>query len=106
MYWKLYNERQLLINLLTGLIGLTCYFNQNNINYLIYLGPNENVMYTNNLKDDVRFEYLKKDPGLLDLEKFYMLDLLDNKDSHPDQLGMQTISDYFYEKINLLCEPK
>jgi len=105
LYWKLYNERQLLINLLTLLIGLTGYFNHNNINYLIYLGPNENVMYTSNLKNDVRFAYLKKDSGLLDLEKFYMLDLLDKKDSHPDQIGMQKISDYFYEKISLLCEP-
>ena len=105
LYWKLYNERQLLINLLTLLIGLTGNFNHNNINYLIYLGPNENVMYTSNLKNDVRFAYLKKDSGLLDLEKFYMLDLLDKKDSHPDQIGMQKISDYFYEKISLLCEP-
>lgn len=104
LYWKLHNDRQLLINVLTGLVGLTSYFSQNKIDYLIYLGPNENFIYSSNLKNDVRFDYLKKDPGILDLEKFYMLDILEKKDQHPDRLGMQKISDYFYEKINLLCE--
>ncbi len=110
LYWKLHNEHQVLINLLTGLVGLSGFFNQNNIDYLIYLGPNDMLLLKDfTYQDDIRFSYLKKDPGILDLDKFYMLDIYGgnqilNHPKHADEIGMQKISDYFYEKISSLSE--
>jgi hypothetical protein len=100
-YWRLHSDQQMLINQVTDLIGLVSFFKQQNIKYLIYLGPRENDLWAEHLKSDARFRYLNSDPGVVDLTSFYMLQET-TSDRHPDDEGMQMIADYFYNRINLL----
>lgn len=102
LYWRLYADKHILIKLMTGLIGLISFFNQEKIKYQIFLGPSENSLF-NVVGDDFRLGHLKSDPNVLDLEKFYMLGLTKNPKKHPDKQGMNLIADYFCGRINLLC---
>jgi hypothetical protein len=102
-YWRLHADRHILINLLTSLIGLISFFNQENIKYQIFLGPREGDLFKV-IADDLRLEFLKQDINVLDLEKFYMLGLTKTPKQHPNIEGMQKISDYFYDRIIQLCE--
>ena len=99
-YWRLHNDHHILVNLITDLIGLISYFKQNDIQYLLYLGPDENNIYVDNVKDDVRFKFLNSELGVLDLAGFNML-ALTGEQTHPTTDGMRVIADYFF---NLLCE--
>ena len=99
-YWRLHNDHHILVNLITDLIGLISYFKQNDIQYLLYLGPDENNIYVDNVKDDVRFKFLNSELGVLDLAGFNML-ALTGEQTHPTADGMRVIADYFF---NLLCE--
>lgn len=81
------------------LIGLTAFFKQHNINYLIYTGPKIELS-SDILKNDILYQYLKNDIRILDLITFNMLGLT-GKQVHPDIDGMQLIADYFF---SLLCE--
>jgi hypothetical protein len=103
-YWRLHTDRHILINLLTGLIGLVSFFNQEKIKYQIFLGPCEGDLFKV-IADDLRLEFLKQDINVLDLEKFYMLELTKTPKQHPTPEDMQKISDYFYDRIIRLCEP-
>ena len=100
-YWRLHSNHHLLVNLITDLIGLISYFKQNNVEYLIYLGPNENSIYADVIGNDLRFKLVNSDPHVLDLTEFNMLDLT-GEQTHPTADGMRAIADYFF---NLLCEP-
>ena len=103
LYWRLYADKHILIKLITGLIGLISFFNQEKIKYQIFLGPSENDLF-DVVINDFRLHYLKCNPYILDLEKFYMLGLTKTPKQHPDQQGMKLIADYFCDRVNLLCE--
>jgi hypothetical protein len=95
LYWKLYSDKIMVMDLLTKLVGLVGFFNQTQIKYLIYLGPLENELYQ---IDDCKMDYLI-DKNVLDLKTFSMLGLLGNQNIHPDVQGMEIIADYFYKKL-------
>ena len=99
LYWKIYNDKLMVLDLLTKLVGLIGFFNQNQIDYIVYLGPAENKLYQ---IDNHKLEYLT-DKNVLDLKPFSMLGLLENQNIHPDKKGMITIADYFYEKLQNLA---
>ena len=84
-------------NILYSIVGLAAFFRQNNIKYLIYAGPsykNENIV------NNAFYQHLQKDPNVLDIKEFNMLELT-GKITHPTADDMKTIADYF---INLLGE--
>jgi hypothetical protein len=83
--------------LMHNIIGLTSFFQKNNIKYLIYAGPS---YLHDNLDKDPFYHYLLNDNNVLDLKNFSMLGLTGLR-THPTADGMQTIADYF---INLLAE--
>jgi hypothetical protein len=95
----LHNEHAELTRVMSDLIGLIGFFKQHNIKYLIYTGPRI-LVDPKDISDDVFYQYLQKDQGVLDLVNFNMLDLI-GEQKHPDVDGMQIIADYFF---NLLCE--
>jgi hypothetical protein len=80
------------------LIGLTSFFKQHNINYLIYTGPKIELS-SNILKNDTLYQYLKNDMRILDLLEFNMLELT-GKQAHPNKDGMILIADYFYSLLS------
>jgi hypothetical protein len=96
----LHNERAELTRIMSELIGLTGFFKQHDIKYLIYTGP-EILVNPNEIINDTFYQYLKQDTGVLDLAEFNML-ALTGEQRHPDKKGNEVIADYFF---NLLCEP-
>jgi len=94
-FFKINTFESLMLQLMPQLLGLTAFFKQNNIDYLIYFGPNENLVVDQN---NILFQELQKDPSVLDLLGFNMLDLT-GKQQHPDNGGMQLIFEYFYERL-------
>lgn len=98
LYWQLHSDKHVIINLITGLIGLVGFFYQYNIKYKIFLGPNECRCF--NIKDP-RLLMLKRNSNILNLSEFYMLGLTNTPSIHPNNAGMQQIAEYF---INLLDE--
>jgi len=99
-YWKIYNDHQMLVNLVTSLIGLTTFLSNQGIKYFLYLGPNENEIWEKNIGNEKRFSFLQSQTGVIDLTKFNML-ALTGQQIHPNAVKMQVIADYFF---NLLCE--
>jgi hypothetical protein len=59
------------------------------------MGPAQNNIF----EPTDLYQYLKQDPGVLDLETFNML-ALTGQQQHPDPAGMATIADYFCELLN------
>jgi hypothetical protein len=101
-YFTLQKISALNTNILHSVIGLAAFFQTNNIKYFIYTGPSYNYKnHSNDMLANPFYQYLLKDPGVLDLYNFNMLDLT-GKLGHPDLDGMQAIADYF---INQLDEP-
>lgn len=99
-YWKIYDDYQILVNLVISLIGLTNFLSAQQIKYFLYLGPCENQIWEKNIGNEELFLFLQSQAGVIDLTKFNMLGLT-GKQTHPDEQGMQVIADYFF---NLLCE--
>lgn len=80
------------------LIGLTAFFKQHNISYLIYTGPK--IELSNDiLKNDILYQYLKNDMRILDLLEFNMLGLT-GKQEHPNKDSMILIANYFYSLLS------
>lgn len=94
-FLKTNTDESLLLGLLPQLLGLTSFFKQNQIDYLIYFGPKENC---ETISDNILFKELQKDNHVLDLAKFNMLDLT-GKQMHPDAGGMQKIFEFFYPML-------
>jgi len=93
----LQKHEALTTNLLHGIIGLSAFFKNNNIQYLIYAGPS----YRNEFdSQDAFYQYLLDDPNILNLTNFNMLDLT-GQQKHPDPAGMKTISDYFINQLGV-----
>jgi hypothetical protein len=95
----LHNERAELTRVMSELIGMTSFFKQHNIKYLIYTGP-KILVEPAEIADDTFYQYLKQDRSVLDLAEFNML-ALTGEQRHPDKTGNEIIADYFF---NLLCE--
>ena len=93
----LHNTNALNTNVLYSVVGLASFFRQNNIKYFIYAGPSYKG---EDIVNNAFYQYLQKDPNVLDIKKFSMLGLI-NKDIHPNADDMKTIANYF---INLLGE--
>lgn len=91
----LHNDQAAYLQLFASLIGLIGFFRQHNIRYYIYMGPAQNNIF----EPTDLYQYLKQDPGVLDLETFNML-ALTGQQQHPDPAGMATIADYFCELLN------
>lgn len=85
--------------LYSDIVGLVGFFRQHNIRYYIYAGPDLTPV---SIRDNVFYNYIENDPGVLNLRKFNMLDLT-GKQKHPEPDDMKIIAEYF---INLLGEPK
>jgi hypothetical protein len=81
--------------LFSRLVGLTSFFRDNNIRYLVYAGPALNYDLTS---DDFFYQYLLKDPCVLNFDSFNMLELTGKQD-HPDSEGMKLIADYFINRF-------
>ena len=95
----LHSEYGELTRLMSDLIGLTGFFKQHSIKYLIYFAP-EILVKSTEIANDTFYQYLKQDNGILDLAEFNML-ALTGEQRHPDKTGNEIIADYFF---NLLCE--
>lgn len=80
------------------ILGLLSFFKIKNIDYKIFAGPNLDLADV----EDPCFQALEKDPNVLDLRAWNMLELT-GKIGHPDATGMRQISDYF---TRLVCGPK
>jgi hypothetical protein len=91
----LHNDRAAYLQLFASLIGLTGFFRQHNIRYYIFNGPAQNNIF----EPTDLYQYLKQDPGVLDLQTFNMLDLT-GRQLHPDTEGMIAIADYFCNLLN------
>jgi hypothetical protein len=91
----LHDDAAAYLQLFAGLIGLTGFFRQHNIRYYIYNGPAQNNIF----EPTDLYQYLKHDPGVLDLQTFNMLDLT-GRQMHPDAKGMIAIADYFCNLLN------
>ena len=91
----LHNDEAAYLQLFASLIGLVGFFRQHNIRYYIYNGPAQNNIF----EPTDLYQYLKRDPGVLDLETFNML-ALTGRQQHPDPTGMATIADYFCKLLN------
>lgn len=91
----LHSDAAACLQLFASLIGLTAFFRQHNIEYLIYNGPAQNNIF----EPTDLYQYLKQDPGVLDLQTFNMLALTGHQ-QHPDAAGMITIADYFCNLLN------
>jgi hypothetical protein len=91
----LHNDAAAYLQLFASLIGLTGFFRQHNIRYYIYNGPAQNNIF----EPTDLYQYLKQDPGVLDLQTFNMLDLT-GRQLHPDAEGMIAIADYFCNLLN------
>ena len=59
------------------------------------MGPAQNNIF----EPTDLYQYLKQDPGVLDLQTFNML-ALTGRQQHPDHAGMITIADYFCDLLN------
>jgi len=95
IYTVRYNHRAYFVDLLTKLVGLTCFFKQNNIDYFIFFGPKT---VESDLSNEI-FPYIKQDQRILDLINFNMLDLT-GKQLHPTAESMITIAYYFFNLLN------
>jgi hypothetical protein len=91
----LHNDAAAYLQLFASLIGLIGFFQQHNIRYYIYNGPAQNNIF----EPTDLYQYLKKDPGVLDLQTFNML-ALTGQQQHPDAAGMIKIADYFCDLLN------
>ena len=91
----LHNDEAAYMQLFASIIGLVGFFRQHNIRYYIYNGPAQNNVF----EPTDLYQYLKKDPGVLDLQTFNMLALTGSQ-SHPDHKGMIKIADYFCELLS------
>ena len=91
----LHNDAAAYSQLFASLVGLTAFFRQHNIRYYIYNGPAQNNIF----EPTDLYQYLKQDPGVLDLQTFNML-ALTGRQQHPDHAGMITIADYFCDLLN------
>jgi hypothetical protein len=91
----LHNDQAAFLQLFTSLIGLAGFFRQHNIRYYIYNGPAQNNLF----EPTDLYQYLKQDPGVLDLQTFNMLTLT-GRQLHPDAQGMLRIADYFCDLLN------
>lgn len=94
-FFKINTAKSLMLQLMPQLLGLIAFFKQHNINYLIYFAPKED---RGEIKNNILFQELQKDAGVLDLIDFNMLDLTGEK-THPTNGGMQLIFDFFYKKL-------
>jgi hypothetical protein len=99
-HFLLHDSHAELTRLMADIIGLTAFFKQHDIDYIIFTGPKIHVPIEK-VESDLFYQYCKNDHNILDLLEFNMLDLT-GKQTHPDEQGMQLIADYFF---NLLCEP-
>jgi hypothetical protein len=89
LHMTLFNQQASMIKLMVLITGLTSFFQNNNIQYLIYNGPAE----LNEFEPEEFYEFLSRDAGVLDLKTFNMLSLI-GKETHPDLQGMAAISDF------------
>jgi hypothetical protein len=94
LHMKLFNQQASMVKLMVLIAGLTNFFQHHNIEYLIYNGPED----CNKFAPEEFYEFLSKDPRVLDLKTFNMLQLT-GKQQHPDQQGMQDIADYMITAI-------
>jgi hypothetical protein len=92
----LQNTDALNTNVLYSVAGLASFFQTNNIQYFIYAGPS---YWSEDIVNNTFYQYLLKDPQVLDLKNFNMLALTGHS-SHPTVDGMQAIADYFINLIN------
>ena len=90
----LHNDQAAYLQLFTSLIGLIGFFRQHGIQYCIFNGPAQNNMF----EPTELYDYLKQDPGVLDLLTFNMLDLT-GRQAHPDPAGMIKIADFFCDLL-------
>jgi hypothetical protein len=96
--FKIHTTETLLLRLIPNIIGLTSFFKQNSIDYLIYFGASEVIPTT--IKNNMLYQYLAGDSNILDLENFSMLDsILNTPNTHPDVDDMKKIADYFTKKL-------
>jgi hypothetical protein len=91
----LHNDEAAYMQLFASIIGLVGFFRQHNIRYYVYMGPAQNNIF----EPTDLYQYLKQDPGVLDLRTFNMLALTGSQ-SHPDHKGMIKIADYFCNLLN------
>ena len=91
----LHNDEAAYLQLFASIIGLVGFFQQHNIRYYIYMGPSQNNIF----EPTDLYQYLKKDPGILDLLTFNMLALTGHQ-MHSDHAGMIKIADYFCDLLN------
>lgn len=94
LHLLLHNQQAAMIKLMVMLTGLTSFFQNNNIKYLIYNGPRD----SNEFEPEEFYEFLSRDSGVLDLKTFNMLDLT-GQQKHPDSQGMIAIADFFKTAI-------
>ena len=94
-HFALHNDTAEFSKLIANLIGLTAFFKQNNIGYLIYSGPEVPPI---DMSQDAMYLYLSKNAGVLDLLNFNMLGIT-GKQQHPAAEGMQQIANYFYQLL-------
>ena len=90
----LHNDEAAYLQLFASIIGLVGFFRQHSIRYYIYMGPSQNNIF----EPTDLYQYLKQDPGILDLLTFNML-ALTGKQIHPNHAGMIKIADYFCELL-------
>jgi hypothetical protein len=94
----LYNSSAELDQLLCKIIGVISLFKILNVEYKIFFGPKLNKE-VNCLNNNIFYNFLKTQDGVLDLEKFSMLEDLTGSSKHPDAIGMQKIADYFISQL-------
>ena len=82
--------------LFSRLVGLVSFFRLNNIQYLIFAGPDDFRSHLN--VNDPFYQSLIADPNVLNFSKFDML-ALTGQQRHPDRAGMQAIADYFINRL-------
>jgi len=90
LHMLLHNQQAATIKLMVMLTGLTSFFQNNNIKYLIYNGPAD----CNGFDPEDFYEFLSQDSSVLDLKTFNMLSLT-GRQQHPDSQGMIAIADFF-----------
>ena len=94
LHVTLFNQQAAMIKLMVLVTGLTSFFQNNNIKYLIYNGPED----SNKFEPEEFYEFLSHDPNVLDLKTFNMLALTGSQ-RHPDSEGMATIADFLQKTI-------
>jgi len=94
-FFKINTNESLMLQLMPQILGLIAFFKQHNIDYYIYFGPKQDFR---GVQNNILFQELQKDPGVVDLIEFNMLDLT-GRQKHPTDGGMQQIFEFFYEKL-------